>query len=162
MMGDIYAKLLINSCIATIGAICGLKLGEMLSIKKIRNIAIEIMQEGIAVANAMDCKVEVFGNRLNYYKFLNGTGPYHNLRRHITIRAIGAKYRNLKSSSLYSLERGKPTEIEFLNGYIVSEGKRFNIATPVNAKLVEMIREIEKGKRQISLSNFNDPIFYKY
>jgi 2-dehydropantoate 2-reductase len=162
IMGDIYAKLLINSCIATLGAICGLKLGKMLSIKKIRDIAIEIMQEGMAVANAMDCKVEVFVNKLNYYKFLNGTGPYHNLRRHIIIRTIGIKYRKEKSSSLHSLEQGKPSEVEFLNGYIVSAGKEYGVATPVNAKVVEMVREIETGKRQISLSNFDDPFFKEY
>jgi 2-dehydropantoate 2-reductase len=91
MMGDLYAKLLINACITNTGVICGLKLGEMLAVKKIRNIAIAIINEGITVANAMGCEVAVFGNKLNYYKFLKGTGFYHDLRRHITIRAIGIK-----------------------------------------------------------------------
>lgn len=162
IIGDIYAKLLINACITTLGSICGLKLGGMLSSKKIRNIAIEIMREGIAVSNAMNCKVEVFGNKLNYYKFLSGSGLYHDLRRHITIRAIGVKYRRLKSSSLYSIEKGKKSEIEFLNGYIMSAGKKYNVATPVNAKITEMINEIEMGKRTISLKNFDDDFFKDY
>jgi 2-dehydropantoate 2-reductase len=162
IMGDLYSKLLINSCITNTGAICGLTLGEMLTIKKIRTIAIAIINEGIAVANAMDCKIEVFGNKLNYYKFVKGTGCYHDLRRHLTIRAIGIKYRKLRSSNLHSLENGKKTEVDFINGYIVDAGKKFNIATPVNAKIVEMIHEIETGKRQISLRNFDDQFFKDY
>jgi 2-dehydropantoate 2-reductase len=41
------------------------------------------------------------------------------LRQHLTIWVIGRKYRRLKSSMLQSLERNNPTEIDYLNGYIV-------------------------------------------
>lgn len=40
---------------------------------------------------------------------------------YIVIRAIGFKYRRVKSSSLQSLERGRPTEIDFLIGYICAK-----------------------------------------
>jgi len=33
------------------------------------------------------------------------------------------------------------------------------IAVPVNQRLVEMVHEIEKGKRTISPENLNEPLF---
>jgi 2-dehydropantoate 2-reductase len=48
------------------------------------------------------------------------------------------------TSTLQSLRRGKPTEIDYLNGEIVQLGRKINIGTPYNSKVVELIREIEK------------------
>lgn len=156
IIGYLYSKLIINSCITSLGAVCGLALGEMLSVKKIRNIFIAIMHEAIAVANAMGIKVEVYARKLDYYKFLNREDFFNNLKRHLTIYLIGFKYRKIKSSSLQSLERGKPTEIDYLNGFIAESGKRHGIPTPINDRIIQIIKEIETGKRKISMDNFND------
>ncbi len=40
IMGHLYSKLIINSCITSLGVICGLHLGKMLAIKMIRKIFI--------------------------------------------------------------------------------------------------------------------------
>jgi len=162
IMGSLYAKLIINSCITSLGAVCGLYLGEMLSKKKIRAIFIEIMREAMAVANAMELRVEEYGGKINYYTLLRGAGFFDNLKRHLLIRMIGFKYRRLKSSSLQSLERGKPTEIDFLNGYIVAKGEEYTVSVPVNRRIVQMIKEIEEKKREISPDNFNDPVFSSF
>jgi len=68
----------------------------------------------------------------------------------------------LKSSSLQSLERGKPTEIDFLNGYIVMKGRAYEVPVLVNDKIVSMIKEIEEDKRRIALENFDDPFFSRF
>lgn len=154
--GTLYSKLIINSCITSLGAVCGLYLGDMLASKQVRRIFIEIIRESITVANAMNLQVEVYGGKLNYYEFLKGNGIFAELRRHLLIRIIGLKYKKLKSSSLQSLERGKKTEIDYLNGYIVKQGEKHNIATPVNSLMVKIIKEIEAGKREISKKNFED------
>jgi 2-dehydropantoate 2-reductase len=153
IIASLYSKLIINSCITSLGAICGLYLGEMLSRKYIRNIFIQIMEEAVAVANAKGLKLPPYANKINYYKFLGSQSWWGNFKRHLLIRIIGYKYRRLKSSSLQSLERGKPTEIDFLNGYIVAEGEKFAVPTPVNKKIVQLIKEIEKGERSISEQN---------
>jgi 2-dehydropantoate 2-reductase len=160
--GNLYSKLIVNSCINSLGAICGLYLGEILSIKKIRNIFLEIMREAIAVANAMDIKVEVYAGKLDYYKILKGSGFIANLKRHLLVRVIGFKYRKSKPSTLQSLERGKPTEIDYLNGYIASNGKEHNIPTPVNDKIIRIVKDIEAGEKQIALSNLDDPFFSRF
>ncbi|HQB37175.1 MAG TPA: ketopantoate reductase C-terminal domain-containing protein, partial [Bacteroidales bacterium] len=82
-----------------------------------------------------------------------------NLRRHLFIVLFGFKYRKLKSSGLQSLERGKGTEVEYQNGYIVKNADILGIDVPVNRAVLNIIREIDRGERKISFDNFNDPIF---
>lgn len=156
ILGSLYAKLIVNSCITSLGAICGLYMGQMLADRKIRNIFIDIMHEAMAVADAMDLHVETLGGRMNYYRFMAGSGTLAQLRRHLMIRLIGFKYRRLKSSSLQSLERGKPTEIDYLNGYITDKARKLNVPVPVNDKVIRMIKEIEAGNRSISPENFEN------
>ena len=78
------------------------------------------------------------------------------------IRIIGFRYRRLKSSSLQSLERGKLTEVDYFNGYIVKNAGQSGVPVPVNKTIVNMIHEIEQKKREISVSNFNDPLFDRF
>jgi 2-dehydropantoate 2-reductase len=162
IMGHLYSKLIVNSCITSLGAICGLYLGKMLSIRKIRNIFIEIIREAVKVAEGMQIRIEVFGGKLDFVRFVEGENLLSGFRRHILILIIGFKYRRLKSSSLQSLERGKPTEVDYFNGYIVKNGDILDIPVPVNRAIAEMIHEIEKGIRPISPGNFDDKIFERF
>ncbi|MCF8380445.1 MAG: ketopantoate reductase family protein [Bacteroidales bacterium] len=157
--GELYSKLIINSCITTLGAVTGDPLGKMLSNPQIRIIFLKIISEAIDVSNAMGIKVEPYSGKLDFYKFLASQSYIGYLKRHFTLRFIGYKYRRLKSSSLQSLERGKPTEIDWFNGYIVSHAKKHKINVPINKALVEMIKEIEKGKRKIGMENFTGTFF---
>ena len=75
------------------------------------------------------------------------------------IRIVGLKYSQLKSSSLQSLERGRPTEIDWFNGYIAARGQALDVPCPVNERLTAMIREIEQGKRRIGTENLQDSAF---
>jgi len=159
IIGHLYSKLIINSCITSLGAICGLYLGKMLMIRKIRRIFIEIIREAVMVADKMKINIEVFGNRLDFKKFIQGNNMFSDFRRHLLLMVIGYKYRRLKSSTLQSLERGKPTEIDFLNGYIVRNAAELGVRVPVNDAIVNMIHQIENKKREISLTNFNDTFF---
>jgi len=152
---ELYSKLIINSCITTLGVICGQTLGEMLVKRKARNLFIEVIREAVAVADAMDIKVPPgAAGKLDYYKFL-APGPLSGLKQHLTIRVIGMKYRKLKSSSLQSLKRGRKTEVYNYNGYIAAKGKELGVNTPVNEQLTLMVGEIEQGKRQITPDNFD-------
>lgn len=162
IIGHLYSKLIINSCITSLGSVCGLYLGKMLSIGKIRRIFIEIIREAVAVADKMDINLEVFGGKMDFRKFLEGKGIFSDLRRHLLIMIIGLKYRKLKSSGLQSLERGKPTEIDYLNGYIVRNGRALGVDVSVNESIVAMIHEIERKERKISLTNFNETYFTRF
>ena len=96
--------------------------------KQTRKTAIDrkvyaIIREAMDVAHAQGLKVPPFGGRLDYDKLLAGDAALDHLRRHAMILAVGLKYRRLKSSSLQSLERGRPTEIDYFNGFIAKKGE---------------------------------------
>jgi 2-dehydropantoate 2-reductase len=157
IMGELYAKLIINACINSLGVIGGVKLGRLLANQKARHIIFELMHEAMSVAEAMQINVApAGGGKLDYYKLLAGKGMQADLKRYLTIRIIGFKYRKIKSSSWQSLERGRRTEIDYLNGYICEKGKAFGVTTPLNEAVRTMVVEIENGKRPMSLKNLDE------
>ena len=44
------------------------------------------------------------------------------------------------------MRKGRRTEIDYLNGLIVTEGAKVGVAAPVNARLVELVRRVERGE----------------
>lgn len=63
------------------------------------------------------------------------------------------KHNRLKPSMLQDLEKGKKTEVDFING-------AFSAPTPYNDLVVRIIHEIEEGKREPSFDNLN--LFEKF
>lgn len=160
IMGELYSKLMINSCINSLGAITGLTLGELMAVGKIRRIFIAIMREALATAKAMGLQVAPStGGKLDYYRFLAGNGIVKQFHRHLVFRIIGFKYRRVKSSSLQSLERGRLTEIDYLNGYIIRRAAEHGVQVPANQGVVGIIKAIETGQRPIAMDNLDDPVF---
>jgi 2-dehydropantoate 2-reductase len=154
ILGELYGQLIINSCITALGGVCGLYLGQMLAEPRARRLFLAIMAEAMAVADRLGLKVAPGGGgKLDYYRFLDGAGPLAQLKRHLTLRLVGHKYRRLKSSLLQSLERGRPTEIDYLNGYVCAKGRELGLPTPLNDAVVAMIKEIEAGTLAIKPEN---------
>jgi 2-dehydropantoate 2-reductase len=62
------------------------------------------------------------------------------------------KTKNNLNSMLQDVIKKRKTEIDFINGAIVKEGKYVNIATPVNHMITELVKAIEeKYEKQINL-----------
>lgn len=153
ILSEMYSKLIINSGITCGGAMTGQTLGRMLAGRRARLFFIKIVREDMAVAEAMQLKVPSFGGKLDYYRFIKGDTILSKLRRHAILFIVGMKYRKLKSSSLTALQRGGRTEAEYLNGWISKKGAELKVPTPVNDRVVKIIREIEAGKRKICPEN---------
>ncbi len=49
-----------------------------------------------------------------------------------------------KSSMLQDIERGKRTEIDYLNGAVVCHGEALGIETPVNKTITDIIKSLER------------------
>ena len=47
---------------------------------------------------------------------------------------------------LQDFERGRATEIDFINGYVVDTARQFGVNTPVNAAIVETVYAITRGQ----------------
>jgi len=44
--------------------------------------------------------------------------------------------------------KGRRTEIEFLNGYVVREGEKVGLPARANERLVELVKKVERGELQ--------------
>jgi 2-dehydropantoate 2-reductase len=159
LAGVRWSKLAINCVTTTLGAIGGVPLGKLLSHRPIRRIALEVFAEVAAVAQAAGVKVQPVGGTLDIDKIAISDverrlsfGSPSLAYKHSVLLAVGFKYRRLRSSMLYALERGRPPEIDFLNGEIVRRGAALGVPTPVNAALVETVRAIEARRASSSLS----------
>jgi 2-dehydropantoate 2-reductase len=53
-----------------------------------------------------------------------------------------------KTSMLQDVEAGRKTEVEMLAGKVIELGKCYDVPTPVNQKLFELIKKIEAKKRK--------------
>jgi 2-dehydropantoate 2-reductase len=47
---------------------------------------------------------------------------------------------------LQDFERGRTTEIDFINGYVVDTARQFGLNTPVNTAIVEAVNAITRGQ----------------
>lgn len=154
--GALWSKLAINCTITTIGALTGDTLGVMLQDKRMRRAFLRAYSEVVDTAEASGVKLErIAANPRSLYVPPNA-GSLTWWVKDLLVRFVGRKYGKLKSSSLQSLERGRKTEIDYLNGYVVEQAKHVNVPTPVNAALVRMIKQIEAGERQIQRTNLDD------
>ena len=48
-----------------------------------------------------------------------------------------------KTSMLQDVEARRKTEVEMLAGKVIALGRQYNLPTPVNEKLFDLIKEIE-------------------
>ena len=49
----------------------------------------------------------------------------------------------VKTSMWQDIKRGHATEVDFINGFVVSRGAQLNVATPVNSMLTTLVHAIE-------------------
>ncbi|MEO6954116.1 MAG: ketopantoate reductase family protein [Polyangia bacterium] len=152
-----WSKLAINSVTSTIGAIGGDTLGKLLGHRLVRRLSLEVWTEVRAVAEASGVRMTKVGgtidmNLLTLTRFERSCPLAPTLfLKHVLMTAVGMRFRRMRSSMLYALERGRPPEIDYLNGELVRRGAALGIPTPVNAALVQRVRDIEAGREKSSL-----------
>lgn len=59
-----------------------------------------------------------------------------------------------RKGPLRQIQGGLKTEVDFTLGYVVGEGDKRRIPTPLCSKVLSMIRELETGKRKLGLQNY--------
>jgi 2-dehydropantoate 2-reductase len=144
IVGAKWTKLLTNAMGNSIDAMTGMSLSACMQHVSLQRIGVRIMREGLAVARGAGVRLESLpGLSLFALKTM--------LRAPLPIaasalgRAAGeGRSADSLTSTLQSLRRGKPTEIDYLNGEIVRVGREVGVPTPCNAKAVELVHEVER------------------
>jgi 2-dehydropantoate 2-reductase len=126
---DMWLKFLVNCSFNAISGIGQIPYGEMVKSPEIVKLIEEITKEFLAIAALEDVNIT--------------------MSEAVSINAsIATTMVTQVSSTAQDLARGKMTEIDFLNGYIVELGKRYGIATPYNESVYALVKMMESQIKQ--------------
>ncbi len=122
--GALWTKLIVNAQMNAVCALSGLPTDRMVRDDGLRAVSIAVAREAVAVADALgialdDAMFDVDADRLR------------------------ARWQDaaVKPSMLQDAEKGRPIEIEFLNGYVAKKAREAGLSAPANEALVSLARE---------------------
>ncbi len=145
IQGVHWLKLLFNLNNA-FPALLNESLHDLYFIPYVRSLAARVIREGLKVVDAAGIQLESLPEvSVQLFRILGMLPPtLGGLLIEARARRIESE-RPLLGSTLQSLRRGRPTEIDYLNGEIVRLGAETGIPTPLNATLVELVRAVERS-----------------
>ena len=150
--GARWSKLLINATFSGLGTVIGGTFGDVTADPRSREIAVRCMKEVIDVGHAAGVEfAPVQGKNITalfYY-----TNPVKKAVAKLILPVAMKKHAAIEPSMLQDLKKGKPCEVDAINGVVCEWGKKTGVPTPVNDKIVEIIREIQDGKRKTGKEN---------
>jgi 2-dehydropantoate 2-reductase len=136
--GSLWAKMLINS-VTVLGALVGMRTGDVLASNERREIIARIVAEGIDVAHAE-------GVRLGYVFGVPASS--WNDRADEALRRFAKTFGAIKSVTWRDFELGRETEIDAVTGEIVRRGVALGVRTPLSSEVYARLQEIAAGTRQ--------------
>lgn len=125
VLGVVWSKLIHNAAVNPICAASGLVLAETTKVPELEELRAAIVNEALGVARAE-------GIDLLY------PDPLPAIRKHAAMKST-------KPSMLQHVEAGRRTEIDAINGAIVSLAARHGMAAPANAAIVAVIKGVERA-----------------
>jgi 2-dehydropantoate 2-reductase len=122
----LWSKLVINCAFNALSAVADISYGPMLEVEGTKDVVTRAVQEAISVARACGVAMpdDLLANILNIPTMMPAQ----------------------KSSTAQDLARGKPSEIDFLNGHVVRKGAELGIPTPTNHALQVMVKLAQRSK----------------
>ena len=121
--GALWAKLVINCAYNALSAITQQPYGWLVQQDGASAVIADLVAECQAVAQADGVRMD---------------GDVH-----AAVRGIAQSMPGQLSSTAQDLARGRPSEIEHLNGYVVRRGAALGLATPVNRALLVLVRMLQ-------------------
>ena len=124
---ELWTKLVLNCAYNAISAVTQARYGLIANNPTARQVMEELVKEVLDVARAAGIALKD--------------------RELVTAAALkfGDTMANATSSTAQDLARGRPTEIDSLNGYISRRGKELGVPTPVNTTLYTLVKLLENS-----------------
>ena len=152
LSGARWAKLCINATFSSLSTLTGLTFGQVVKKRKSRKLALAMLQECIAVANASGVKLaKMQGHDME--KMLGGKTPIKRFIAYLVLPFAMKKHKKLHSGMLKDIQNGRKCEIDFVAGIVCREGQKVGVETPVCSQVVEIIHGIENGLYEIDYKN---------
>ncbi len=152
LQGARWSKLAINAAFSGLSVVTGCTFGEVARRRKSRRLALGILRECMAVANASGVKLaKMQGHDME--KLLGGRTPLKRLFSYLVLPFAMRKHKKLLSGMLKDVQNGRRCEIDFIDGAVVREGEKAGVETPLCQAIVELAHGIENGLYEIDYKN---------
>jgi 2-dehydropantoate 2-reductase len=127
---DLWTKLIVNASLNPISALANLPYGETIATSESRDLIARLVLECVAVARAGNVALP----EQDWVPF---------------ILSFAARLKNAYASTAQDLARGRRTEVDTLNGFLVQRGMALGVPTPANQAMLALIklREYEQERR---------------
>jgi 2-dehydropantoate 2-reductase len=122
---ELWTKLIANAALNAISALARATYGEIVATPEARETVHQLVSECVAVARAGRVGLADADFADMVWRFAEKAGGVY-------------------SSTAQDLERGKRTEIDSLNGFVVRRGAELGVPTPVNQSLVALMKLRER------------------
>jgi len=119
----LWTKLVNNCAMSPLAALLQVRNGQLVERTEARELLRAVVREVVSVAEARGVDL-----------------PFSE-----TVERVEANCRNNatnKMSMLQDVERGAPTEIDYINGAVVREGEAVGIPTPINWTLTQLVKAL--------------------
>jgi 2-dehydropantoate 2-reductase len=124
VMAELWSKLMVNCAYNAISGLAQAPYGRLAALPSIRALQRAVVAEVVAVARADGVELSL---------------P-------VSIEAmegIATAMPGQRSSTAQDMARGKPSEIDHLNGFVARRGRELGVATPVNQALHALVKLVE-------------------
>ncbi|BBK34071.1 ketopantoate reductase [Stella humosa] len=122
----LWGKLVTNCAHNALSAVAQVSYGHMVAVPGVTDVMADAVDECLAVARGL------------------GIGLDDGVKA--MVLGVAASMPGQYSSTAQDMARGKPTEIDHLNGYVVRKGQALGIPTPVNRALWAMVK-LQESRR---------------
>lgn len=147
LWGERWSKLVANAMYNGLSACTGLTTTEVVRNDAIRRFSLRLGSEAIRIGEAQGYALEEIFHMAPDLIARAGEGDDAALgpveeRLLAANKSVSAEQR---PSMGQDMMKGRRTEIEFLNGYVVAQGEKVGIAARANAALTDIVRRVERG-----------------
>lgn len=117
----IWAKAVINSVINPLTAICRVRNGRIVENEHLWNLAVKIAKEGEELLRILGYELDAISE----------------------VKRVAMSTAKNRSSMLQDLEKGKRTEIDYINGVIIEQCQKFGLKCSANEFIYGLVKGIE-------------------
>jgi 2-dehydropantoate 2-reductase len=152
LWGERWAKLCANAMSNPVQAMSGLGSIEVSSSEVGRALMIHLAAESARVGLALGLRVPRFnGAPAEQWADAGRRATWEALDTMLAPTSAAA--RTWRASMAQDVAKGRPTEIDDMNGHVVAQGRAQAVATPVSAAVVDLVHEVERGVRRAAPEN---------
>jgi len=122
----LWRKLIVNCAYNAMSAVAQISYGPLLAVDGVRNVMADVVAECLAVGRAMGVALDEADM--------------------VAVFSLASTMPDQLSSTAQDMARRKPTEIDYINGYVCRMGRQFSIATPANQTLHVLVKLMEASR----------------